>query len=230
MLFIVPLLFIPVSEGALVLINKSGKYKFFIGALAMSLLFYGPVINSARSLVLGEGRGDMLYEDNREAVSYYKDHYQEADLLFFNHSAQYPFFYYINHYSLQEKIAHALGRNNGFSGIRVGVFSDDIRQDKSDQLFMLLAFRYYLYDNNKFKGTMMRDKEHLGVYEMHRDTALDFIDQKRVWVFLSHLEKEEKEFILKIFQKNGKQLKEKRFSRVSLHLFELDPSQNKANF
>ena len=97
-LFIVPLLIIPIAKGTNQLINILSTNQFRLASpfLVGILLFY-PVVTTINNLIQPQ-----LKEEIRPVIEHVRDNWQEGDIIYVYYGAKRPFVYYQPQYQFQD--------------------------------------------------------------------------------------------------------------------------------
>jgi hypothetical protein len=156
-------------------------------------------------------------------MQFYKKHFIPGDFLIINSNAHFPYWYYvsqldIDHRTSEKKIALVDGTL--IEAYRVGQLLDALQTDATGIQYTKFRYIFFVFDENgrgrKLLSLARENKE----YPVLKNSSLGFINQNRVWLFLSHMPEKEHDFILSVFDRNRTRRKTIERNGAALYLFE----------
>jgi len=220
LLFSIPSVVIFVSSGIMFLTRQKHKFVMVIRTMLIALILFNPLKQSFYSFTHSLPR-----EENREVLQYLKNNFARGDFLFCNGSATFAYFYYATPLEMVRGIPKFV-INNGDGSVSeyrvTGKFNNKLMVSSRGK-FIGHELLYNVFNNDGYyRDTLVMKKN--GMYNIYHDTKIKEFDGKRVWIFLSHVQPRYKEFLLDVFDSQGKRLKLLEGRGASIYLYELEKS------
>ncbi|MCK5632284.1 glycosyltransferase family 39 protein, partial [bacterium] len=199
-LFLVPMVIIFLAAGTKYLSKSCKKFSSIVALLMAFILLYYPGTLAVNRFFHGRGA-----EENREAFQFLQDNYLSGDMIFFNTSGQFSFWYYaknLGFYSDLKKRFFGILDGELVEGVLTGQFAHKIGEFKGRK-YAALKYDYNIFDNNGFFRRIVPAHSKDKVKIVFEKLPLKYDGPDRAWVFISRCEKNLKEIILGAFDKRG---------------------------
>ncbi len=219
LLFSLPALLLLVAEGVVYFIqiirfylNKLGKRQltaiwvktliiYAITASILAILFYKCIYLAGYHIIHKD-----YDEGNRIIMQGVAKYAQPNDLFILNRSSQFQYLYYISRFNLVSKMASKTAvLNKKLIKCQEILKTSDSLYKKNGNSAMPSCFILFSFTKNRQLSGVLQ-YTHNPLYLISETTPINLKDYHRVWLILSHIKPEAKEFLIKTLNKNGKLL------------------------
>ncbi len=187
LLFLFPGVLLLVVQGVLAIARGSRK-EFSLGFMILFclLLFAGPLTQTLRGFLK-----DYCREDNREAMSFIREHVRRGDFVLLNSAAQFPFWYYGGQRGLAQFFEETwAGMEQGVArkGVKIAKFWEGLKVSQGKQ-FTFFRYEYNLYDKDYHyvKSLIRSDLTEKDIYFLFEDLPFAYpVEGERLWLVLGN--------------------------------------------
>lgn len=224
LLFLMPGILILLAEGILFVFSRTRYTKGVVGAGLVLVLLYQPVVTAGYYLVHPHCKQvhHVCREESRPVLRYLKKHYQPGDELFFNFSAQFPFWYYVGSLKMYEKIPYRyLGDYQGqiLQGYTIGQFYEGV--ELWDGLpYARLRYQHDAYTEHGFFRRTAYDEELTPVFANGALLKGKLQGVARAWVVFIHDDPRGSNLVLKAFDQLGQRVRAEVREGAAVYLYE----------
>jgi len=222
LLFLVPGMIILIARGCVFILGRRRKAVFLLGVILIGFLLLDYSRTVARGFIV-----QPCFQDNRPVMRKLNARYRAGDSLYLSNDAIFSFSYYAGQTRLATRLRKDQiieSQNKLFETMKMGAFT---RWGTSCGANPCLDLRYfYLGFNRQGLFRVIFEKFPSGENcEVDSTTRLKFLKQARAWVYLSHYQPDEKDFILDFFDRHGKRLEAYEARGAALYLYDLTANQ-----
>lgn len=201
LLFASPAIFIFIAEGVWALISRAGRRAVILSAVLLLLLFGNSLVTAFYYL-----SHERPTANSRAAVLYLKEHQQQGDALFINHSAQFTYWYYMGY------------KNLNYSIDPVGRISDEVFSDEQGA-YAIEQDVSYVFNKSGVVTRIVGLDGHLNVVD--KDSLTSLGRNKRTWFLFAKRYLGPEDFILDLLKNRAVKLDEFTTRGGAVYLYDL---------
>ena len=219
-LFLVPSIIVVLSSSMNLKFRKAGWLSSGITVVIAFILLYQPFITAVYKVKRGRGGS----EHNRQALAFMQKHYLPGDMIFFNTSGQFSFWYYartLGYYSDLNKVFLGEFEGKRMEGVLTGQFAHKIGEFKGVK-YAAMKYDYNIFDKNGNFRRLVPANSQDGVQIVFKHIPVKYESKSnRAWLFLTRCESELMEIVQGAFNLRGKVIKEFKGDGAQIFLYEM---------
>ncbi|MBU0468234.1 MAG: glycosyltransferase family 39 protein [Candidatus Omnitrophica bacterium] len=219
-LFLVPSIIVVLSASVNFKIKKASRISSVIALVIAYVLLYQPFMTAIHKLKRGRGGS----EHNRQTLAFMQKYYLPGDMIFFNTSGQFSFWYYAKNLGYYSDLSKAyLGEFEGkrMEGVLTGQFAHKTGEFKGVK-YAAMKYDYNIFDKEGHFRRLVSAQSEGGVQVIFKHVPIKYEGKSdRVWVFLSRCETELKDIVLGAFDHRGKVIREFKGDGAQIYLYDM---------
>jgi len=219
-LFLVPSIIAVLSSSVNIKFNKARGISSVIALVIAYVLLYQPFMAAMHNFTRGRGGS----EHNRQALAFMQKYYLPGDMIFFNTSGQFSFWYYaknLGYYSDLQKVYLGEYEGNRMEGVLTGQFAHQTGEFKGVK-YAAMKYDYNIFDKEGHFRRIVSAQDKGGVQVIFKQAPVKYEgNSDRVWVFLTRCEEDLKDIILGAFGLRGKVIMEFKGDGAQIYLYDM---------
>lgn len=219
-LFLVPSIIVVMSYSMELRSKKARWLSSTIVAVIALILLYQPTVMALYKVKRGRGGS----EHNRQTLAFMQENYLPGDMIFFNTSGQFSFWYYakvLGYYADLQKVYLGEYEGNRMEGVLTAQFAHQTGEFKGIK-YAAMKYNYNLFDKDGNFRRVIAANTQDGVQVVFKNVPIKYEGKSdRVWLFLTRCESELMEIVLGAFNLRGKVIKELKGDGAQIYLFDM---------